>query len=198
VVDVFSGKPVSVKMLGPEWRHRMIDVCGVGVFRRKEERLTYITHLDLDHLPLKEYVLGAKIRFFTASKFMRGLEAFYGGAFDVCEYNDVLMLKHTTISGKRKIVEKETCAFFIGEAMIIPECDDPDKLIMEYRPKFAFIFVSQQSHQHPVSFNNHRRDVFILHNKVWTPYAPNVIPKIVFSSTEEDKKMFTNYVAKGV
>jgi hypothetical protein len=80
--------------------------------------------------------------------------------------------------------------------MVIPESDNPDKLIEEYRPKFAFMFVAYQSHQHPVSFNNHRRDVFILHNKIWRPYAPNIIPKIVFSSTKEDKELFTKYINK--
>jgi len=195
---LLSGKHVTVKMLGAEWRHRMVDVCGVGVFRRKDERLVYITHLDSDHLPLKEHVLGANMRFFTASKFVKKLEVFYGGAFDVYEYSDVLMLRHTTINSKRRIVERETCAFFVGEAMIIPECDDPDELIREYRPRVAFIFVAQQSHQHPVGFNNHRRDVFILHNKIWKPYAPNVIPKIVFASTGEDRRLFKSYIAGGV
>jgi len=194
---LFSGRQVSVKMLGPEWRHRIIDVCGVGAFKRSEERLAYITHLDPDHLPLKEYILGAKVRFFTAPKFVKGLDAFYGGAFEVCEYSDVLMLKHATVTGRGKVVERETCAFFMGEAMVIPECDDPDGLIKEYKPRFAFIFVAQQSHRHPVGFNNNRRDVFILHNKVWKPYAPNVIPKIVFSSTREDREAFTNHIVRG-
>jgi hypothetical protein len=157
---MFSGKPVSVKMLGPEWWHRMIDVCGVG-----------------------------------APKFVEKLNAFYGKAFNIFEYNDVLMMKHTTFSEGR-FVEKDVCAMFIGNAMVIPESDNPDKLIEEYRPKFAFMFVAYQSHQHPVSFNNHRRDVFILHNKIWRPYAPNIIPKIVFSSTKEDKELFTKYINK--
>jgi hypothetical protein len=102
---MFSGKPVSVKMLGSEWWHRMIDVCGVG----------YITHLDPDHLPLKEYVLNAKVRFFTAPKFVEKLSAFYGKAFNISEYNDVLMMKHTTFSEGR-FVEKDVCAMFIGNA----------------------------------------------------------------------------------
>jgi hypothetical protein len=192
---MFSGKPVSVKMLGSEWWHRMIDVCGVGMFRRDRERHGYITHLDPDHLPLKEYVLNAKVRFFTAPKFVEKLSAFYGKAFNIFEYNDVLTMKHTTFSEGR-FVEKDVCAMFIGNAMVIPESDNPDKLIEEYRPKFAFMFVAYQSHQHPVSFNNHRRDVFILHNKIWRPYAPNIIPKIVFSSTKEDKELFTKYINK--
>lgn len=43
------------------------------------------------------------------------------------------------------------------------------------------IFVSYQSHSHPAGFNNGRRDVFILDNRIWKPYAPNIIPKIVMS-----------------
>jgi hypothetical protein len=190
---MFSGKHVSVEMLGPEWWHRMIDVCGVGTFRREKERSIYVTHLDLDHLPLKEHILEANVRFFTAPKFMKELSAFYGDAFSVHEYDDVLMLKHSTVRGGR-VIQRLTCAFFIGEAMIIPECDSPDKLIEEYRPKFALMFVAQQSRQHSAGFSDHRRDVFILHNKVWKPYAPNVIPKIVFSST--DKNLFRNSIAR--
>lgn len=77
--------------------------------------------------------------------------------------------------------------------MVIPECDNPDQLIKEYGPKLAFVLVSYQSHNHLSSFNNHRRDVFIVHNKVWRPYAPNVIPKIVFSSTDEDRLLYLKY-----
>lgn len=174
----------------------MFDVCGIGEFRRREERDVFITHLDPDHLPLKEYIMGAKIRFFTAAQFLPELTRKYGDAFEVLEYTDVLRLKHTTVKGG-KYVKVDAYAFFIGEGMLIPECDDPDALIREYSPKFAFLFVSYQSHYHPVGFNNRRRDVFIVHNKVWRPYAPNVIPKIVFSCMREDRELYAKYYLKG-
>ena len=171
----------------------MFDVCGIGEFRRREERDVFITHLDPDHLPLREYILGAPSRFYTAADIPPALRKRYGGSFEVAEYDDVLKLKHTTISNRR-FVTKTAYAFFLKEAMIIPECDDPDALIREYSPKFTFLFVSYQSHNHLVKFNNHRRDVFILNNKVWRPHAPNVIPKIVFSCTREDREFYNRYI----
>jgi len=172
----------------------MFDVCGLGFFRRREERDVFITHLDPDHLPLKEYVIGAPLRFYTAASILPSLVRRYADAFEVAEYDDVLELEHTTISNRR-FVTKTAYAFFLKDAMIIPECDNPDALIREYSPKFAFLFVSYQSHHHLVRFNNRRRDVFILHNKVWRPHAPNIIPKIVFSCTKEDKEFFDRYIA---
>ena len=187
-------REVNVRFLGSEWRHRMFDVCGVGWFRRREERDVFITHLDPDHLPLKEYVIGAPLRFFAAGDLLPALLRRYGDSFEVAEYDDVLRLEHTTVS-KGRFVTRTTYAFFIRNAMVIPECNSPNRLIREYSPRFAFLFVSYQSHRHPVGFNNRRRDVFILHNKVWKPYAPNVIPKIVFSYTEEDREFYNRYVA---
>lgn len=191
-VNRFSGGSVSVKMLGPEWRHRMIDVCGMGEFRRRKQRAVFITHLDSDHLPLKEYVLGANLRFFTSSTYLKRLEEMYGDVFEVCEYTDVIETEHTTKHG-RKYIRVKTFGFFFKEALVVPECDNPDELIKEYSPRFTMIFVAYQSHIHPVSFNNRRRDVFILDNRVWKPWAPNIIPKIVFSSTASDAELYRKY-----
>jgi len=186
---------VDVKMLGPEWRHRMIDVCGIGVFRKREEREVFITHLDSDHLPLKEHVAGSRLKFRAPAPLLAILTERYGDSFEVQEYSDVLKLEHMTFSvNKRKLVSRTTYAFFIKDSIIIPECDTPDRLIEEYRPRFAFVLVCYQSHNHISGFNNRRRDVFIVHNKVWKPYAPNVIPKIVFSSASEDVELFHKYL----
>jgi hypothetical protein len=189
---MFSGKPVSVKMLGPEWWHRMIDVCGVGVFRREERRDVFITHTHLDHLLLEEYIKGARLRFFAASEYCSELINKYGGEFEVYEYKDVIKTSHTTFVG-RQYVKVNTYGFFWKDAMLVPETDNPELLIAEYAPKFAFIFASYQSHKHPVGFNNARKDVFIVDNRVWRPYSPNVIPKIVFSCSRSDRELYRRY-----
>ena len=185
---------VSIRMLGLEWRHRMIDVCGVGVFKRTELRDVFITHLHLDHLPLTEYIYGAKLRFFTASIYISEVAAKYGDMFEVCEYNDVAEVRHTSRHGNR-FVMVPTIIFFFKDVAVIPEVDDPDGLIREYAPRYAFLFVSRQSHSHPASFNNRRRDVFIVDNNAWRPYAPNIVPKIVFSCTGEDRELFSRFYA---
>ena len=190
----FSGDCVDVKMLPQEWWHRMIDVCGVGVFERRVARDVFITHLDPDHLPLREYVAGSRLTFLSAPKLVDELARKYRG-FEVIEYRDVLELEHTTLSSGRHVL-KTAYAYFIEDCVVIPECDDPDELICEYKAKLHFLFVSHQSHHHPVSFNNNRRDVFILDNRVWKPYAPNIIPKIVFSSTRDDEELFKSYFQK--
>jgi len=186
------GRTVDVKMLGPEWRHRMIDVCGVGKFRRRDQRDVFITHLHLDHLPLKEYILGANLRFFSPKTYLANVEKIYGDTFEICEYDDVIETEHTSIHG-RKYIKVKTYCFFLGETLVIPECDDPNKLLREYSPKFTIIFIAHQSHFHLVDFNNRRKDVFILDNRVWEPYAPNIIPKIVFSSAQSDIELYRKY-----
>jgi len=189
---LFSGRHVSVKMLGPEWRHRMIDVCGIGTFRRAEYRDVFVTHIHLDHLPLKEYIAGARLKFFTAPEYYSALIKRYGGEFEVCEYTDIIRTSHTTLIG-RQFVKVNTYGFFWKDALLVPESDDVASLIKEYAPKFALVFISYQSHLHPVSFNNRRGDVFIVDNRVWKPYAQNVIPKIAFSCTEEDRELYEKY-----
>lgn len=186
---------VNVKILGSEWWHRMIDVCGVGTYRKEAWREVFITHLDPDHLPLKEHVAGGLLKFKVSEEHFCYISKTYGDLFEVEEYGDVLRLEHTTLwLSRRKYVTRTTYAFFIKDSMVIPECDNPDQLIKEYRAKFAFILVSYQSHNHLSGFNNHRGDVFIVHNKVWKPYAPNIIPKIVFASTSEDKDLFNRHM----
>jgi len=170
----------------------MIDVCGAGAVRRQKQRDVFITHLHLDHLPLKEFVTGANIRFFTSSYYLTGLKELYGNSFEICEYRDVVATEHTTMLG-RKYVKVETFGFFFKEALVIPECNNPNDLIKEYAPRFTFIFVAHQSHSHIVEFNNRRKDVFILDNRAWKPYAPNIIPKIVFSSSPSDVELFRRH-----
>jgi len=189
------GRTVDVKMLGPEWRHRMIDVCGIGVYRKDTWREVFITHLDPDHLPLKEHIAGGLLKFRVPKEYFCHVSKIYGELFEVEEYSDVLRLEHTTLwPGRGKYVTRAAYAFFIRDSMVIPECDNPDQLIKEYGPKLAFVLVSYQSHNHLSGFNNYRRDVFIVHNKVWKPYAPNIIPKIVFASTSDDRELFHKYV----
>ncbi len=195
----FSGDCVDVKMLPREWYHRMVDVCGVGVFDKRQWRDVFITHLDSDHLPLKEAIAGAKIKFYVARGLVPAIQKAYGDAFEVVEYTDVLKLKHTTLTFRArgmKFVEKATYAYFIHDAVVLPESDNIDRLVEEYKPKFTFLFTAYQSHSHPVNFNNHRRDVFILHNKVWKPYAPNIVPKIVFSCSTDDRALYDRYVPR--
>jgi len=185
---------VDVKMLPREWWHRMIDVCGVGAFRRTELRDVFITHVHLDHLPLKEYVLGTRLRFFTASDYMPKIADIYGDSFEVFEYTDVARVTHTSRHGNR-FMKVASIIFFIKNAVVIPECDSPGKFIEEYSLKYAFVFVSRQSHQHPIDSSIwKRKDVFIIDNATWRPYAPNVIPKIVFSYT--DKELYRKFCAK--
>jgi len=170
----------------------MIDVCGVGAFRRTERKDAFVTHTHLDHLPLKEYIAGAQLRFFTAAEYCPALIKKYGDKFEVCEYTDVIKTSHTTLVGKQ-FVKVNTYGFFWKEALLVPESDDVELLIAEYAPEFAFIFVSHQSHLHPVDFNNGRKDVFIVDNRVWKPYASNVIPKIAFSCSKEDRELYERH-----
>lgn len=194
-MDMLRTGCVDVKMLPPEWRHRIVDVCGVGPFKRTELRDVFVTHTHLDHLLLKEYVHGARLRFFTAKKYLPEITGKYGDIFEVCEYRDVAEVHHTTRHGNR-FVSVASFVYFIKDAVIIPESDNPGELIREYAPRFAFTFVSRQSHLHPVSFNNRRRDIFILDNAVWRPYAPNIIPKIAFSCSKEDRELYRRFHVK--
>lgn len=191
-MDVLKTRCVDVKMLGSEWWRRMVDVCGVGTFRREKRREVFITHLHLDHMPLKEYIAGAKVRFYVAPAYLTDVMKAYGDSFEVCEYRDIIETAHTALYNQ-KYVKVKTFGYFFGDELVIPECDGPDDLIKEYSLKTAFIFVAHQSHNHPVSFNNRRRDVFIIDNSTWKPYAPNVIPKIVFSSAPSDAELYRKH-----
>ncbi|MEM2169275.1 MAG: hypothetical protein QXO15_06945 [Nitrososphaerota archaeon] len=105
------GRTIDVKMLGPEWRHRMIDVCGVGRFIRGMKRDVFVTHLDSDHLPLREYIAGSPLRFCVASPLINDVQRLYGKSFDFVEYLDYIELKHTTVhSVKKRFTERaHTC-----------------------------------------------------------------------------------------
>ena len=170
----------------------MFDVCGIGEFRRREERDVFITHLNLDHLPLKEYVADARMRFYVAPPIFQEVHRRYGDVFDVEEYSDILMVEDEYLyMGRTR--RNYAFAYFIHDAVVVPECCNASELIEEYSVKYAFVFVFKQPRSHFSDFNNHRRDVFILDNSVWRPYAPNIIPKIVFA--ESDRKAFSKYFA---
>jgi hypothetical protein len=140
---------------------------------------------------LKQALAGFRLRFYTGSKYVERLQKRYGG-FPVEEYTDVLELEHGYYYMERWMRTK-AYAFFIKDAIVIPECNNPEKLIEEYRLRMAFIFVAYQSHNHLTGFNNNRNDVFILDNRVWEPYKPNIIPKVVLSNSLEDRKIFEEF-----
>jgi len=167
----------------------------LGVFNHRSWRDVFVTHTHLDHLLLKEYVSGAKLRFYTSKEYFDEVVRRYGDVFEVTEYTDVVKTVHTSLTG-RKFERVETTCFFVEECLVIPESDEPQRLIEEYAPKFAFVFVAFQSHFHPVDFDNSRKDVFIVDNRVWKPYAPNVVPKIAFSCSKSDRKLYEQYFKK--
>jgi len=170
----------------------MFDVCGIGFFRREEERDVFIIHLDLDHLPLKDYIAGARMKFYVAPPIFQEVFRRYGEAFEVEEYSDILMVKGEYFyMGRTR--GNYAFVYFIHDAVVIPECCNASELIEEYGLKYTFVFVFKQPRSHFSDFNNRRRDVFILDNSVWRPYAPNVIPKIVFA--ESDRKTFREHFA---
>jgi len=188
------GRPPRPKRLRNEWHRRIIDVCGLGIFSRIQQRIVYITHLHRDHLPLKEYVAGANLKFCTGPRYVKLLQEKYRD-FEVIEYTDVVEVEHTYPYAGRYRVTK-TYVFFIGDGIIIPECDNPSEVIREYEAKVTLVFVSQQSHNHLSNFNNRRDDVYILDNRTWERNKPNIIPKIVFSSTDEDRRLYLEYAQK--
>ncbi|MEM2045446.1 MAG: hypothetical protein QXO20_04620 [Candidatus Bathyarchaeia archaeon] len=104
----------------------MIDVCGIGVYRKDTWREVFITHLDPDHLPLKEHIAGGLLKFRVPKEYFCHVSKIYGELFEVEEYSDVLRLEHTTLwPGRGKYVTRAAYAFFIRDSMVIPECDNP-------------------------------------------------------------------------
>ena len=177
----------NVKKLDRSWYGYMFDVCGLGRFNRFTDRKVFITHLHEDHLPAAEFIVGARLKFYTGGDYVEVLrEKYKPYGIPVEEYTDVVKLDHTFIYGR--VRSTKTYGFFVKDSIIIPECDNPEILIREYKPKMAFIFVFHQSHNHLVGFNNGRNDIFLLDPRVWSPYKPNVIPKIVPSLSPEDQQ----------
>lgn len=57
----------------------------------------------------------------------------YGDSFEVCEYSDVIEVDHMPIHGARAAKVK-AFGFFFKDELVLPECNNPSKLIDEYKP----------------------------------------------------------------
>jgi len=114
-------------------RHRMLQEKG-------RKRCVFITRLDLDHLPLKDYIAGARMKFYVAPPIFQGILRRYGEAFEVEEYSDILMVKDEYLyMGRTR--GNYAFIYFIHDAVVIPECCNASELIEEYGLKYAFVFV---------------------------------------------------------
>ena len=66
-------------------------------------------------------------RFCVASPLINDVQRLYGKSFDFVEYLDYIELKHTTVHFvKKRFTERGAYMYFVGDAVIIPECDGPD------------------------------------------------------------------------
>jgi len=106
-------------------------------------REVFITHLHEDHLSLKQFIAGARLKFYTGERYVKPLERKYSDLeIPVEEYRNVLVLHHCFMHSETgKIRETETYGFFIKDSLGIPECDEPAKLIEEYKLKTLFLFI---------------------------------------------------------
>lgn len=179
-----------MEKLGKEWQRRIIDVCGIAPFDPQTPTEIYLTHLHKDHMPLV-HQLGKHVKFMVAEELVNEVEKRYGVVGRVQPCDDVLKLEHMYRVGMR-IRGTHTYAYFIGNAMIIPECTTPRTILTEYKPKVALVFSFHQAHTDTLEpFSNTDPNIdYLLDNKTWHPYRENVIPKVLYSSTLEDRQLY--------
>ena len=180
-----EGTRVTFEIIA-RWKGTMFDVCGVGKENRLQvNRNVFLTHTHNDHLPLAQ-VLAQGITVRVASPLMSRMEKIYGNRIILEEYTDFLEAKHTFIANN-KVTAAPAYAYFMQDAMLIPEADNAAEIIAQYKAKYVFCFAFKQPRGHfGNQFDNKRNDVFILDNSVWNPYAPNIIPKITYAITDEE------------
>ena len=175
------------KELVERWKHTMFDVCGVGrEVKTQVNREVFLTHTHNDHLPLAQ-VLASGITMRVAPPLLSRIQRIYGEKVVAEEYSDFVESKHTLMVNNR-ITTAPTFAYFIKDTVLIPESDNASELVEQYKAKYVFCFAFKQPRNHfGNAFNNRRGDVFILDNSVWSPYAPNIIPKITYALSDEEE-----------
>ncbi|HDH44831.1 MAG TPA: hypothetical protein ENG66_05510 [Thermococcus sp.] len=170
-----------------KWGKFAFDVCGVGRSKMFQvSRNIFITHTHNDHLPLRE-ALSKEAKIFVASPLLPRIQRLYPH-LTIEEYTDYLQTEHTFIANGR-VTKAVTFGYFIHSLVLIPESDHAEKILEEYRSRYTLVFAFKQPRNHfGELFNNHRRDIFLLDNTVWKPYAPNIIPKIIPAEIDRNSK----------
>jgi hypothetical protein len=181
----------SVK-LGSEWQRRLLDVCGLR-FTKSEPMEAFITHLHRDHLPFREEILNSQLVFKVPEYLIDPLRCKYPRTkIEIEVYTDVMRLPHTFRLSDGRFQTTDSYAYFIGNALVIPECNEPARVLEEYRAKVVFTLVFHQSHNHLIQRFDHNRDDidFLVDNRTWDKYKENVIPKVVYSRVSDDIELY--------
>lgn len=156
------------------------DVCGQKASLEKY----FITHQHLDHLPAK---VGVKL--VCAPPLLDVLEKKLKevlGFYEVEEYRDFFETKHMFFNGV-KFEPVKTYGYFVGsDIAVIPESIDAERFLCEYAVKGLIVIFFKQPRDHlegcrirsPLQLPE---NCWFADPSSWKRYAPNVLPKVVFS-----------------
>ena len=198
-------KMSAIPKLGSEWLvgRLVLDVCA---FRRpdiNEKIAIHPSHLHPDHVILPGELVNREVVFKGPPILLSELQEEKGYQrllrmnpnIDFEEYTDVVgPLPHTSYSPKqgKRVVTDSFGRFFPGDVLFVPECDDPKSIIQKYRPKVSIVMASARSRRFQVNFYDYMDVDILIDNRIWfwQKHEDNVMPKVFFSCTREDKYSF--------
>jgi len=158
------------------------DVCGIPSDFIRPKKF-FVTHTHLDHLPAR-----ANLTLVCAPPLRVKLEKLYAKektSVNLEEYPDFFPTEHIFFNrGSGRLEKAKSYGYLIKDLAVIPESNEFERLITEYKPKSTVIILFKQPREHlPTKLITARtvENCYFADPTSWSRYAPNVLPKIVLA-----------------